>query len=88
MSSHTRKTLSELIDLDLSKIYKEFKNDKIKLYKLKSGRFSIRENVSNVFESRSERDCKIEFILLCQGRDTKKENPFDNIFSEMFGKGL
>jgi len=64
-----------------------YKNDKIKLYKLKSGSFLIRENVSNVFESRSERDCKIEFILLCQSRNIKKENTLDNIFSEMFGFG-
>lgn len=78
---YKKEDLIELTDSSLSEIYRENKNISIKLFKLKNGKFAVYKNGSNVYESISERNAKIEFILLAQ-----KENNdlFESIFGNIF----
>lgn len=63
---YTKEVLNNKTDLELKVIYHNHKNDKTKLFKLKSGNFAIYKNGVNLYENKSERSAKIEFILLTQ----------------------
>lgn len=86
MSNYTRESLSELTDIDLALVYRKFKNDKVKLFKLTNGDFSVRSNGSVLCQSVSQRYCTIEFILLCQQKRLGGESSLD-FLKDMFGFG-
>ena len=85
MKTYKRDELNELIDIELTEIYRTLKNERTKLFKLKNGSFAIYESGSSIYESKSQRNCKIEFILKVQN---KKSSKIDDIFGDIFGKGF
>lgn len=82
----TREALNNMLDIEIDSIYKNMKNDKLKLYKLKNGNYSVYYNGSNIFESPSLRVSKIEFILQCVRKGIGK-NDSDSVdyLKNLFG---
>lgn len=83
---YTKEKLDQMLDSELAVVYHNHKNSDIKLFKMKSGNFAIYKFGNNVYENRSERNCKIEFILLVQSNKSKSSGgDFGDIFNEIFG---
>ena len=85
---YTKEELDKLIDIDLAIIYQNKKNSNVKLFKLKNGNFSIYRYGTNVYESRSERSAKIEFILVAQTENKSKEYDFMENLNSIFGSKI
>ena len=85
---YTKEYLDGLTDIDLAIIYKSNKNSNIKLFKLKNGNFSVYRYGINVYESRSERNAKIEFILVTQTETKSKEYDFMESLNNIFGSKI
>ena len=85
---YTKEELDKLTDIDIAIIYQNKKNSNIKLFKLKNGSFSIYKYGNNVYESRSERNAKIEFILVAQSEKVSKEYDFMENLNNIFGSKI
>ena len=85
---YTKEELDKLTDIDLAIIYQNKKNSNIKLFKLKNGNFSVYRYGNNVYESRSERNAKIEFILITQTKNKSKEYDFMENLNSIFGSKI
>ena len=85
---YTKEYLDKLTDIDIAIIYQNKKNSNIKLFKLKNGNFSIYKYGNNVYESRSERNAKIEFILVAQTENKSKEYDFMENLNSIFGSKI
>lgn len=85
---YTKEELDKLTDIDIAIIYQNKKNSNIKLFKLKNGNFSIYRYGTNVYESRSERSAKIEFILVAQTENKSKEYDFMENLNSIFGSKI
>ena len=85
---YTKEELDKLTDVDLAIIYQNRKNNNIKLFKLKNGNFSVYKYGNNVYESRSERSAKIEFILVAQTENKSKEYDFMENLNSIFGSKI
>lgn len=85
---YTKEDLDKLTDVDLAIIYQNKKNSNIKLFKLKNGNFSVYKYGNNIYESRSERNAKIEFILLAQTETKAKEYDFMENLNSIFGSKI
>ena len=85
---YTKEDLYKLTDIDLAIIYQNKKNSNIKLFKLKNGNFSVYKYGNNVYESRSERNAKIEFILVAQSENVSKEYDFMENLNNIFGSKI
>ena len=85
---YTKEYLDKLTDIDLAIIYQNKKNNNIKLFKLKNGNFSVYRYGTNVYESRSERNAKIEFILVAQTENKSKEYDFMENLNSIFGSKI
>ena len=85
---YTKEELDKLTDIDLAIIYQNKKNNNIKLFKLKNGNFSVYRYGTNVYESRSERNAKIEFILVAQTENKSKEYGFMENLNSIFGSKI
>lgn len=85
---YTKGYLDKLTDVDLAIIYQNRKNSNIKLFKLKNGNFSIYRYGTNIYESRSERNAKIEFILVAQTESNAKEYDFMENLNNIFGSKI
>ena len=85
---YTKEDLNKLTDVDLAIIYQNRKNSNIKLFKLKNGNFSIYKYGNNIYESRSERNAKIEFILVTQTENVSKEYDFMENLNSIFGSKI
>ena len=85
---YTKEELNKLTDIDLAIIYQNKKNSNIKLFKLKNGNFSIYKYETNVYESMSERNAKIEFILVAQTENKSKEYDFMENLNSIFGSKI
>ena len=85
---YTKEELDKLTDVDLAIIYQNRKNSNIKLFKLKNGNFSIYKYGTNVYESISERNAKIEFILVAQSEKVSKEYDFMENLNSIFGSKI
>jgi hypothetical protein len=85
---YTKEDLYKLTDVDLAIIYQNKKNSNIKLFKLKNGNFSVYKYGNNVYESRSERNAKIEFILVAQSENKTKEYDFMENLNSIFGSKI
>ena len=85
---YTKKDLDKLTDVDLAIIYQNKKNSNIKLFKLKNGNFSVYRYGNNIYESRSERNDKIEFILITQKEKVSKEYDFMENLNSIFGSKI
>lgn len=85
---YSKEELDKLTDVDLAIIYQNKKNGNIKLFKLKNGNFSVYKYGTNVYESRSERKAKIEFILLAQTENKSKEYDFMENLNSIFGSKI
>ena len=85
---YTKEYLDKLTDIDIAIIYQNKKNSNIKLFKLKNGNFSIYRYGTNVYESRSERNAKIEFILVAQMENKAKEYDFMENLNSIFGSKI
>src|SRR5574344_1058219 len=82
---YTKEDLDRLTDTDLTIIYQNKKNSNIKLFKLKNGNFSVYRYGTNIYESISERNAKIEFILITQTENKSKEYDFMESLNNIFG---
>ena len=69
-------------------IYQNKKNSNIKLFKLKNGNFAVYKYETNVYESNSERNAKIEFILVAQTENKSKEYDFMENLNGIFGSKI
>jgi hypothetical protein len=85
---YTKEELDKLTDVDLAIIYQNKKNSNIKLFKLKNGNFSVYKYGNNVYESRSERNAKIEFILVAQSENVSKKYDFMENLNNIFGSKI
>ena len=85
---YTKEELDKLTDIDIAIIYQNKKNSNIKLFKLKNGNFSIYKYGNNVYESRSERNAKVEFILVAQTENKSKEYDFMENLNSIFGSKI
>ena len=85
---YTKEELDKLTDIDLAIIYQNKKNSNIKLFKLKNGNFSVYKYGNNVYESISERNAKIEFILVTQTENKSKEYDFMENLNSIFGSKI
>ena len=85
---YTKEELDKLSDIDLAIIYQNKKNSNIKLFKLKNGNFSVYRYGTSVYESRSERNAKIEFILVAQTENKSKEYDFMENLNSIFGSKI
>ena len=85
---YTKEELDKLTDIDIAIIYQNKKNSNIKLFKLKNGNFSVYRYGTNVYESRSERNAKIEFILVAQTENKSKEYDFMENLNSIFGSKI
>ena len=85
---YTKEYLDKLTDIDLAIIYQNKKNSSVKLFTLKNGNFSVYRYGTNVYESRSERNAKIEFILLVQAENKAKEFDFMENLNNIFGSKI
>ena len=85
---YTKEELDKLTDIDLAIIYQNKKNSNIKLFKLKNGNFAIYKYETNVYEGRSERNAKIEFILVAQTENKSKEYDFMENLNSIFGSKI
>ena len=85
---YTKEELDKLTDIDIAIIYQNKKNSSVKLFKLKNGNFSIYKYETNVYESRSERNAKIEFILVAQTENKSKEYDFMENLNSIFGSKI
>ena len=85
---YTKEELDKLTDIDIAIIYQNKKNSSIKLFKLKNEKFSIYRYGTNVYESRSERNAKIEFILVAQTENKSKEYDFMENLNSIFGSKI
>ena len=85
---YTKEELDKLTDIDIAIIYQNKKNSNIKLFKLKNGNFSVYKYGKNVYESRSERNAKIEFILVAQTENKSKEYDFMENLNSIFGSKI
>ena len=85
---YTKEELDKLTDIDLAIIYQNKKTSSVKLFKLKNGNFSIYRYGTNVYESRSERNAKIEFILVAQTENKSKEYDFMENLNSIFGSKI
>ena len=85
---YKKEELDKLTDIDIAIIYQNKKNSNIKLFKLKNGNFSIYKYETNVYESRSERNAKIEFILVAQTENKSKEYDFMENLNSIFGSKI
>ena len=83
---YQRSDLIKLIDNELLEIYRKVKSSQVKLYVMKSGKYSIKKSGSDIFVSNSKRDALIEYIVVVQSRkETKTEDIFESIFGGGFG---
>ena len=85
---YTKEELDKLTDIDLAIIYQNKKNSNIKLFKLKNGNFAIYKYGNNVYEGISERNAKIEFILIAQTENKSKEYDFMENLNSIFGSKI
>lgn len=85
---YTKEYLDKLTDIDLAIIYQNKKNNNIKLFKLKNGNFSVYRYGTNIYESKSERNAKIEFILVAQTEKKSKEYDFMENLNSIFGSKI
>ena len=85
---YIKEELDKLTDIDIAIIYQNKKNSNIKLFKLKNGNFSIYRYGTNVYEGRSERNAKIEFILVAQTENKSKEYDFMENLNSIFGSKI
>ena len=85
---YTKEELDKLTDIDIAIIYQNKKNSNIKLFKLKNGNFSVYRYGNNVYESKSERSAKIEFILVAQTENKSKEYDFMENLNSIFGSKI
>ena len=85
---YIKEELDKLTDIDIAIIYQNKKNSNIKLFKLKNGNFSVYRYGTNVYESRSERNAKIEFILVAQTENKSKEYDFMENLNSIFGSKI
>ena len=85
---YTKEELDKLTDVDLAIIYQNKKNSNIKLFKLKNVNFSIYKYGTKIYESRSERNAKIEFILVAQTEKVSKEYDFMENLNSIFGSKI
>ena len=85
---YTKEYLDKLTDIDLAIIYQNKKNSSVKLFKLKNGNYAIYRYGTNVYESRSERNAKIEFILVAQTENKSKEYDFMENLNSIFGSKI
>ena len=85
---YKKEELDKLTDIDIAIIYQNKKNSNIKLFKLKNGNFSVYKYGNNVYESRSERNAKIEFILVAQTENKSKEYDFMENLNSIFGSKI
>ena len=85
---YTKEELDKLTDIDIAIIYQNKKNSSVKLFKLKNGKFSVYRYGTNVYESRSERNAKIEFILVAQTENKSKEYDFMENLNSIFGSKI
>ena len=85
---YTKEELDKFTDIDIAIIYQNKKNSNIKLFKLKNGNFSVYKYGNNVYESRSERNAKIEFILVAQTENKSKEYDFMENLNSIFGSKI
>ena len=85
---YTKEYLDKLTDIDLAIIYQNKKNSNIKLFKLKNGNFAVYKYETNVYESNSERNAKIEFILVAQTENKSKEYDFMENLNSIFGSKI
>ena len=85
---YTKEELDKLTDIDIAIIYQNKKNSNIKLFKLKNGNFSVYRYGTNVYEGRSERNAKIEFILVAQTENKSKEYDFMENLNSIFGSKI
>lgn len=85
---YTKEELEKLTDEDLAIIYQNKKSSIIKLFKLKNGKFAVYNNGNKVYESISERNAKIEFILVAQSENKAKEYDFMENLNNIFGSKI
>ena len=85
---YTKEELDKLTDTDIAIIYQNKKNSSVKLFKLKNGNFSVYRYGTNVYESNSERNAKIEFILVAQTENKSKEYDFMENLNSIFGSKI
>ena len=85
---YTKEELDKFTDIEIAIIYQNKKNSNIKLFKLKNGNFSVYRYGTNVYESRSERNAKIEFILVAQTENKSKEYDFMENLNSIFGSKI
>ena len=85
---YTKEELDKLTDIDLAIIYQNKKNSNIKLFKLKNGNFAVYKYETNVYESNSERNAKIKFILVAQTENKSKEYDFMENLNSIFGSKI
>ena len=85
---YTKEELDKLTDIDIAIIYQNKKNSSIKLFKLKNGNFAVYKYETNVYESISERNAKIEFILVTQTENKSKEYDFMENLNSIFGSKI
>lgn len=85
---YTKEELDKFTDIDIAIIYQNKKNSNIKLFKLKNGNFSVYKYGNNVYESKSERNAKIEFILVAQTENKSKEYDFMENLNSIFGSKI
>ena len=85
---YTKEELDKFTDIEIAIIYQNRKNSNIKLFKLKNDNFSVYRYGNNVYESRSERNAKIEFILVAQTENKSKEYDFMENLNSIFGSKI
>ena len=85
---YTKEELDKFTDIEIAIIYQNKKNSNIKLFKLKNGNFSVYRYGNNVYESSSERNAKIEFILVAQTENKSKEYDFMENLNNIFGSKI
>ena len=88
MKKYMKEELDKFTDIEIAIIYQNRKNSNIKLFKLKNGNFSVYRYGNNVYESRSERNAKIEFILVAQSEKVSKEYDFMENLNNIFGSKI
>lgn len=67
-----------MLDTEIDNIYKDKKNDYLKLFVLKNGNYAVYYYGANIFESHSKRISMIEFILQCAIKKLDKGS-YDNM---------
>lgn len=83
---YQRSELIKLIDNELLEIYRKVKVNQVKLYIMKSGKYSIKEHNSDIFVSNSKRDALIEYIIVVQSKKphSNSHQQMENL-NEIFG---